>query len=99
MKHQSSIITQGDKVCVDLSRLSNALVDISSGWRENCELQFDSDHYSIDFCENQANKVLFITAKEESPNTEERISITIPEYMDVDLIADNVDLKLKNKVF
>lgn len=95
---QSNHVKQGGKLSIYLAADTDvASLVVTSKWQETVDVSYDSDLLDISCTENEDTNSMVIMSKSKT-NTNGVLLVTIPEYLDMDIGAYNVDMKLQNKV-
>lgn len=95
---RTQTIRQGGSLVLDLSKVCFSDVTLSSGWQDYCEISYQSDHLKPSFTENKESNLLTVDVSEASPQNCYFMTVSVPEYFDVNLLADSLHLTTKNKV-
>ena len=99
MASQALSITQGNKLHLDFSKFDTCNVDVISGWQDHCQLSYNDHQYKLETIESLENATCFIVGESQTmAELNSRIVISVPEYLDVIIDANSIDLHMIGKV-
>ena len=102
-------VQQGGSLLIDFYKSEHAIIEIKTAWQDHCDIEYDYDAvawngFKLDFSEDLFNQKLTITASPPADCEELNLSpikllkLTVPEMLNVSIIAHRMDLRVKNKV-
>lgn len=95
-------LQQGGRLVVDMTAFDSASLKISSAWQDHCTLELGSEAEAdaLEIFEVADDNTLSIAASQRSASNQDapQLSIFIPEYFDVHIRANQIDLELLKKV-
>ncbi|KAJ1435876.1 hypothetical protein B484DRAFT_417014 [Ochromonadaceae sp. CCMP2298] len=96
---QTQHVKQGGKLNLELLDLPYCRVDITSRWQDHCDLSYEDGDYSLRFHEDADLGSLTVTATGTGgPRRESAIEIFVPEYLDISIDGNELDLRMKSKI-
>jgi hypothetical protein len=102
--YQTQHVKQGGRLTLELSDLPYCRVHISSRWQDHCDLHWDGD-YALSFHEDVGSGTggsLTVTATDPSGtgggSKKSVIEIFVPEYLDISIEGNELDLRMKSKI-
>jgi len=96
---QSKHVKQGGKLSIYLAADAEvAGLIITSKWQETVDVSYDGDVLDLSCTEDPDTNSMVIMSKHKNPGVPGVLQVTIPEYLDMDIGAYNVDMKLQSKV-
>ena len=107
--HKKFEVQQGGSLMIDFYKAKDAIVEISTAWQDHCDVEYEYDTgtwsgFDLKFHEDlKAQKLTLIatppaTCEDLMPSPIKCLKLTIPEMMNVSIIAHHLDLRVKNKV-
>lgn len=93
-------ISQGGKLSLNLFALSKATVVVSSKWQDHVEVSSKGSLCGLSFTENKDENSAEVIASPRSNQCHDfpSIEVLVPEYLDIAIDAQEIDLSLLNKV-
>jgi hypothetical protein len=96
---QTLFVRQGGLLECDVTGLARCNVNIASKWQDHCEISYSDDSsFNIEVSENQPENHVRLTLSEATPGSVGVLNITVPEYLDISLNANHIDLVMTGKV-
>lgn len=102
-------VHQGGSLLIDFYKADNAVVEISTAWQDHCDVEYEYDietwnGFHLNFHEDFKAQKLTLTptppaaSEDFMPSPIKCLKLTVPEMMNVSIIAHHLDLRVKNKV-
>ena len=102
-------VPQGGSLLVDFYKSDHAVIEISTAWQDHCDVEYEYDSeawngFDLKFQEDLRAQKLTVTAspplacEDLKPSPIKCLKLTVPEMMNVSIIAHHLDLRVKNKV-
>ena len=96
---QSKVVKQGGLLKVNLAECPvPARVVITSKWQETIDISYDDDIFILTHTEEDELSNTLSIAVNKLNSDDAVLRITIPEYLDMNVTANIIDLQLQNKV-
>jgi hypothetical protein len=96
---QTLFVRQGGLLECDVTGLARCNVNIASKWQDHCEISYSDDSsFNIEVSENQPENHVRLTLSEATAGAGGVLNITVPEYLDISLNANHIDLVMTGKV-
>lgn len=101
---QTQYITHNRKLVFNSLSIKSLLkLDIISHWKDYCEISYSTDKYDLSLNENlEANEICINVLKfhksNKTDNDIDKITILVPEYIDLSINSKEIDLRFKDKV-
>ena len=94
---------------IDFYKSDHTVIEIKTAWQDHCDIEYDYDDvawngFKLDFSEDLLNQKLTIAAnppmecEELKSSPIKLLKLTVPEMLNVSIIAHHMDLRVKNKV-
>lgn len=71
---------------------------VASKWQDTVDVSYDGEALDVTCTEDEDANSMVIMSKLKNPSISGVLQVTVPEYLDMDIGAYNVDMKLQNKV-
>ena len=96
----TEFIRQGGLLQCDLSHLSRCNLNVTSMWQDHCEISYDEhSSFNITVLENEESNLLILNASDSVKSDHvSTINISVPEYFNVTIAANDLNLTMPNKV-
>ena len=99
-------ISQGGTIIIDFSEAAKAKINITSKWQDHCQISDESHHdlYQITNIDKSSNSCEICYKDDESaskggsPEKVPFFDIIVPEIVNLTIVANDLDLNIKNKV-
>lgn len=99
-------ISQGGRIILDFSEAAAAKINITSKWQDHCQISDESHHSlyqiavgkssnSCEICYKDGDELAY---KGDSPEKVPFFDIIVPEIVNLTIVANDLDLNIKNKV-
>lgn len=106
---QSFAVRQGGNVRIEMLGGEKHILEITTAWQDHCVVEYDYEKsfmsdYKLNIDGDTLKQELTILARPgiESATTAgspiRRMRVTLPEMMNVNIVANQMDLRVKNKV-
>ena len=106
---KSFSVQQGGSLLIDFYKSDKAVIEIKTAWQDHCDIEYDCDEaawngFKLEIKEDLDTQKLTITASPPKECEELKASpikllkLTLPEMLNVSIIAHHLDLRVKNKV-
>jgi hypothetical protein len=100
---KSQFVRQGGILNCDFSELDICNLNITAKWQDHCEISYAGEDDNVEFkiTEDQGSNQITIkgTSIEDKLYVGCNVDITVPEYVDLNVDANNLNLVINNKVW